>query len=154
MTQTGDSSHPSSFILHPSIDVMLDDPHPAGSTGLTSAILVLHYDPAVLGLTAGDIALGSIPGLGSGWKLYSAIDQASGTVVIELVGLAPLTDTDAGSLVTMNFHVLPGATSSTTSITLLNSARLGEQSYSTTLADDLGGWILSPGIDRVLLPLQ
>ena len=48
MDQSDDPAHPSSFSLHPSIQVLLDHPHPAGSTGLTEAVLALRYDPSVL----------------------------------------------------------------------------------------------------------
>src|SRR5205807_1223484 len=41
--------------------VMIDDPHPAGSTGMTEATLALRYDPAVLTVSSSDITLGSIP---------------------------------------------------------------------------------------------
>src|SRR5207302_3520608 len=60
------------------VSVMLDDPRPAESTGLTSAILALTYDPAGLSVSASDITLGSIPGLGAGWQIVSAIDQTTG----------------------------------------------------------------------------
>ena len=46
-----------------SVAVMLDHPHPAGSTGMTEAHLALTYDPSVLSVSASDITLGSIPGL-------------------------------------------------------------------------------------------
>ena len=40
---------------------MIDHPHPAGSTGLTEAILALTYDPTMLSVSPSDITLGSIP---------------------------------------------------------------------------------------------
>jgi len=64
---------PHSSLLTPSISVMLDDPHPSGSTGLTEAMLALTYDPAVLTVSASDITLGSIPSLGTGWQLSSVV---------------------------------------------------------------------------------
>jgi hypothetical protein len=47
MNQTSDPTHPSSFILQPFISVVLDDPHPDGSTGMEEAVLALTYDPKV-----------------------------------------------------------------------------------------------------------
>src|SRR5207249_10717039 len=60
------------------VPVMLDDPHPAGSTGMTEAVLTLTFDPAVLTVSAADVALGSIPLSGSGWQLTTAIDLSTG----------------------------------------------------------------------------
>src|SRR5207237_8752167 len=71
------------------VPVMLDHPRPDGSSGLTSAILGLTYDPSVLSVSASDIALGSIPGLGSGWHLVPHIDQATGQIAIEMFGESP-----------------------------------------------------------------
>ena len=51
-----------------SVPVMLDDPDPVGSTGMTEAHLALTYDPSVLSVSSSDITLGSIPGLGTGWQ--------------------------------------------------------------------------------------
>src|SRR5262249_52991623 len=50
-----------------SVPVMLDHPHPEGSAGMTAAHLALTYDPTVLSVSAKDITLGSIPGLGTDW---------------------------------------------------------------------------------------
>src|SRR4029077_16081652 len=47
-----------------SVPVVLDHPRPEGSTGLTSAILALTYDPSVLSASASDITFGAIPGMG------------------------------------------------------------------------------------------
>ena len=90
------------------VSVMLDDPHPAGSTGLTEAILALTYDPSNLSVSAADITLGSLPGLGQGWQLNAVVDQTTGQIGIEIYSMTPITATQAGSLVNITFHVLPG----------------------------------------------
>src|SRR5262249_44938038 len=51
------------------VPVNIDDPHPAGSTGLTQAILALRYDPAVFWVSAADIHLGTVLAAGTGWTL-------------------------------------------------------------------------------------
>src|SRR5262249_2592478 len=56
------------------VSVLLDQPHPQGSTGLTEAILALTYDPAALSVSPADITLGSLPALGTGWQLHSVVD--------------------------------------------------------------------------------
>ena len=91
--------------------VLLDDPHPDGSTGMTEAHLALTYDPSVLSVTPADITLGSIPGLGAGWQITSEVDAATGQIGINLFNLArtPITSAQAGSLVNIAFHVVPGA---------------------------------------------
>src|SRR5205814_1953400 len=43
------------------VPVELDDARPAGSTGLTQALLALRYDPAVWSVSAADVHLGSLP---------------------------------------------------------------------------------------------
>ena len=48
------------------VPVNIDDPHPAGSTGMTQALLALTYNPAVLSVTPADIHLGTVPGVGDG----------------------------------------------------------------------------------------
>ena len=69
-----------------SVAVMLDHPHPAGSTGMTEAHLALTYDPSVLSVSASDITLGSIPGW-RGWQITSEVDAATGQIGINLFNL-------------------------------------------------------------------
>ena len=89
------------------VPVMLDHPHPDGSTGLTQAGLSLTYDPSVLSLTAADISLGSILNKGTGWEMYATVDSMTGQVGITLFSTTPITSTQAGSLVNIAFHVVP-----------------------------------------------
>jgi len=135
-----------------SVPVMLDHPRPDGSTGLTSAILALTYDPSVLSVSAADITLGSIPGLSSGWEVVPHIDATTGQIAIELFGTTALTSAQAGSLVTIGFHVVPGTTVASTAVQLADTVTPGNQYFSTNLADSQSGWILSPGVNRLAIP--
>ncbi len=87
--------------------VMIDHPHPDGSTGLTEATLALTYDPAMLTVSPADITLGSLPSQGTGWQLSSVVDQATGQIGIQLYSATPISTTQAGSLVNITFHVQP-----------------------------------------------
>ncbi len=145
----------SSFILHPSsFSINLDDPRPAGSTGMTQAILTLTYDPKVLNITPADITLGSIPSQGTGWQLSSIVDQASGQIVIFLYSSTPIAVNQAGSLVNVAYHVVPGAMAFSTTINLVNSASPFGMPYSTAVADAQGAMILSPGLDQLNIDLE
>ena len=133
------------------VSINLDDPKPAGSTGLTEVTLALTYDPSVLSLTAADITLGSIPTHGTGWQLTAVVDQATGQIGIKIYSLTPITVADAGSLVNIAFHILPGVKTPKTTVRLVNGVTVNGQYFGTRLADSLGAMILSPGVDQQLL---
>jgi hypothetical protein len=133
------------------VSVLLDHPHPVGSTGMEEAVLALTYDPKVLTVSSSDITLGSIPGLGSGWHLLSVVDQATGQIGIDLYSTMALTATQAGSLVNIAFHVVPGAAVATTAVQLVNSVTPTGRYFSTEVADDQGQYVLSPGTDRLVV---
>src|SRR5262249_27236637 len=103
------------------VSVMLDEPHPAGSTGLTEAVLAVKYDPSVLSVSAADITLGSIPGQGSGWQIRAVVDQAAGEIGIELFSDTPVTGNGAGSLVNIAFHRVSGASATNAVVQLVSS---------------------------------
>ncbi len=134
------------------VSINLDDPHPLGSTGLISATLALQYDPSTLSVAPTDITLGSILSAGSGWQIQSVVDQVKGQIGIQLYSAAPITATQAGSLVNITFHVQPGAMVPASGVHLVNAAAPNGQWFGTVLADAQGGLILSPGVDLVLLP--
>jgi hypothetical protein len=133
------------------VSVMLDDPHPAGSTGMEEAVLALTYDPKVVTVSSSDITLGSIPGLGSGWHLVSVVDQATGQIGIDVYSTTPISGAQAGSLVNIAFHVLPGAAVPATAVQLVNSVAPKGRYFSTEVADDQGQYVLSPGMDRLVI---
>jgi hypothetical protein len=146
------------------LSVRLDDPHPGGSTGMTEAVLALSYDPAMLTLAPEDISLGSIPGAAAGWWIHSVIDQTAGLIGIQLYSTTPFAGHQAGSLVTIAFHLhpgepggvsprSPGAGDGPTTVQLLGSAIINNEQFVTQVDDDQGQYVLSPGIDRVVLDL-
>jgi hypothetical protein len=143
----GGDFHPKSGIV--TVSVLLDHPHPVGSTGMTEAILALSYDPSVLSVSPSDITLGSIPSLGEGWQLNSVVNQSSGQIGIVLYSTTPMSDTQAGSLVNFAFHLLPGASITATAVQLVNSAVPNGQQFATQVDDAEGQFILSQDIDRV-----
>jgi hypothetical protein len=145
-----------------SVHVMLDQPHPAGSTGMMEAILALTYDPSVLSVSASDITLGSIPNNGTGWQLTSAVDPATGQIAIQLFSTTPITATETGSLVSIAFHVSGGESSGVsrrikppvipvTAVQLVSWLTLNGQVFATQVDDAQGQFVLSPGVDRLVL---
>ncbi len=154
----GHETHGLPSVGLPIISVMVDHPHPAGSTGLTEAIVALTYDPAALSITPKDITLGSIPSQGTGWQLSAVVNQTTGQIGIQLYSLTPITATQAGSLVNIAFHVLGGEPTGAsqrvmpaTTVQLVNAVMPNGRSFSTVLADSQGALILSPGVDRIML---
>jgi hypothetical protein len=130
-----------------SVHVMLDHPHPQGSTGMTEAILGLIYDPSVLRVAASDITLGSIPG--PGWQLDTTVDQKTGQIGIELYSTTAITANQTGSLVTIAFHVLPGANGEPTAVQLVNSVMPSGRQFATQVDDAQGQLVLSAGLERL-----
>jgi hypothetical protein len=114
--------------------------------------LPLTYDPKVLTVSPSDITLGSIPSLGTGWHLVSLVDQATGQIGIDLYSTMAISATQAGSLVNINFHVVPGGSVPATAVQLVNSVTPNGRYFSTEVADDQGQYVLSPGLDRLVIP--
>jgi hypothetical protein len=144
----------SSPLLSFTVPVLLDDPAPKGSTGMTEAVLALKYDPRVLSVSSTDITLGSIPSLGQGWQLSSLVDQMTGQIVITLYSATPITDSHAGSLVNITFHVqartLSGADMPPdTTVQLARSVMLDGQEFATQVDDTQGQLVLTSGVDQL-----
>jgi hypothetical protein len=131
------------------VSVLLDHPRPDGSTGMTEAILGLTYDPSVLSLSAADITLGTISGLGSGWRMESVIDQVTGQIAIDLYSTAAITATQAGSLVNIAFHTVPGRAVPLTAVQLVRAVTPDGLWYSTEVADSTSQFTLAPGLDKL-----
>jgi hypothetical protein len=143
-----------------SVPVLLDQPHLEGSTGMTEAILALHYDPSVLIVAA--ITLGSIPGQGIGWHLSFVVDQATGQIGITLYITTPMAQDEAGSLVNIIFYLRTGEAvgvsprsarlwSGTTAVQLVTSVTAVGQQFATQVDDAQGQLVLSPGVEQVVL---
>jgi parallel beta-helix repeat protein len=133
------------------VSVQLDQPHPAGSSGMTEAILALKYDPSVLSVSSSDITLGSIPSLGAGWQLTSVIDQTTGVIAITLYSTTPISANNAGSLVNIVFRIDPLADAvrfahaPLGSVQLVNSVTVNGEQFVTQVDDAQGQYVLSPG---------
>jgi uncharacterized delta-60 repeat protein len=141
----------SSPLLSVTVPVLLDNPQPQGSAGITEAILALTYDPNVLSVSAADITLGTIPDSSSGWRLESMIDQATGQIGIDLYSTTPITDAEAGSLVNITFHLLPGANTAATKVQLVSAVTPQNRWFGTEVADGQGQLVLSPGVDEITI---
>jgi hypothetical protein len=137
-----------------SVPVLLDDPRPEGSAGMTEAIIGLVYDPKVLAVAAADITLASIPASGSGWRLESVVDAVTGQIAIDLYSTTPISEVQAGSLVDIAFHTAPGANASATAVQLASAVTPLGRWYSTEVADGDGKLVLSHGVDRVLIQMD
>ncbi len=138
-----------------SVPVLLDHPHPEGSTGLTEAVLALNYDPTQLSVSAADITLGSLPELGTGWQISSIVDAVRGQIGIEMFSLTPITATHGGSLVNIAFHLVGTSHSSAgqpiAAVQLVSGATPNGMHYSTILADTQGALVVSDGIDQLVM---
>jgi hypothetical protein len=132
------------------VPVLLDNPHPEGSSGMTEAILALTYDPKGLAISPADISLGSIPAAGSGWHLVSVVDQATGQIGIDLYSTTAVIASTAGSLVNIVFHIVPGGTTDA-GVRLVNAVTLEGERFATQVDDAQGQLILGSGADRVLV---
>jgi hypothetical protein len=120
------------------VPVNIDDPHPAGSSGLTQAQLALTYDPAALSVSVADIHLGTVPSTGNGWDLQATVDQITGQIGVTLFSVTPIRSSTGGSLVTIDFHTR-GTEDGTPSIHLAAAVTPeGRGVIRTTLADDQG----------------
>jgi hypothetical protein len=127
-----------------SVPVVIDDAHPAGSTGATEVSLALRYDPAVLTASAADVHLGALPAGGAGWSLQAAVDPVAGAIGVELFSVTPLAASSADSLVTIDFQVLPDAAPGTTSAQLVGDVLIAGRSIRTEVDDNQGAFTLRP----------
>ncbi len=127
------------------VPVDIDDPHPAGSTGMTQATLAVSYDPAIFSVSTSDIQLGSVPASGSGWTLQSTVDPAAGQIGVTIWSPTPIASSTAGSLVTIVFHRSDTAASGTTAIDLVPSVDpAGSGVILTQVDDNQGPYTLTP----------
>jgi fibronectin type 3 domain-containing protein len=132
--------------------VNIDDPHPAGSTGLIEAHLALTYDPRRFTVSAADVQLGSVLSTAGGWQVAPTIDPLTGQIAIVLSSDAPVTTTGGGSLVTIDFHPLssgPGALAAGAAgpgspIALVASVNINGRYTATELEDAQGTFTLTP----------
>jgi hypothetical protein len=133
------------------VPVLLDHARPDGSTGMTEAIIGLTYDPKALSVSSADITLGSLPASGSGWRLVSVVDAATGQIAIDLYSTTAITQAQAGSLVNIAFHTVPGAYVPATAVQLVSSVTPQGHWYATEVVDAQDKFVLSPGVDQIMI---
>jgi hypothetical protein len=144
---------PASLHVNPngtiSVPVNIDDPHPAGSTGLIAGRLALTYDPSIFTVSASDVHLGSILA-GGDWSIIPTIDPASGLISIALSSTTPIARTAGGSLVTIDFHQTGQARGSESVIALLGSS----SPDGTNLVDAQGSFTLTMPATQSMITLS
>jgi hypothetical protein len=125
------------------VPVLLDHPHPDGSTGMTEASLALTYDPAALTVTAADVHLGSIPLSGIGWRLTTVVDPTTGRIGVDLFSPTPVADAAGGSLVVIDFHLAASGMGNAV-VQLVGSVAVDGREFRTEVDDDQGAFTLTP----------
>ena len=125
------------------VPVNIDDPRPAGSTGLVEADLALTYNPSLFTVSASDVHAGSVLA-GGNWSVVPTIDQATGQIGIALLGSTPISSATGGSLVTIDFHPTRARVRARPSSTWSQSVTPNGQYVMTELADTHGLFTLTP----------
>jgi subtilisin-like proprotein convertase family protein len=103
------------------IPVQIDSIVDLTDTGLSSADLVLFYDPAVI--TINTVDLGSLLANAGGWVVSSRIEPLAGRVSVSLIGKKPLGGVFVGDLVELQATVAANAPAGGTAINLAESAK-------------------------------
>src|SRR5262249_38111900 len=86
-----------------------------------------------------------VPGSGSGWTLQAVVDPATGQIAITLFSATPISSSLGGSLVTIDFHLRPGAHPGASAINLVPAVSpFGGRLVRTGLYDDQGPLTLHP----------
>ena len=126
------SAAPGGTITVPiSVNALSDPNSSAHQSGLSSGDFVLYFNPSVFSVADADISLGTIgtptitgegysPANPNGWSVVTNT-ATPGYLNILLSTTSPsgvITGTGGGTLVTVNFHVLPGAASGPSNIDL------------------------------------
>ena len=127
------------------VPVNIDTAQPAGSNGLTNAVLALTFDPQVFEVSADDVELGTVLNSGTGWQLRTVVNDQTGEIGIDLYSITPIQTTAGGSLVTITLHVRDTAPAGATGLSLVSQVNpTGGRLYRTEAADQQGGLVLSP----------
>jgi hypothetical protein len=125
--------------------VNIDDPHPAGSTGLIRGQLALTYDPRRFTVLAADVHLASVLAGGIGWTLDVTINPGTGQIAVTFSSATPISSPVGGSLVTIDLHPTGADASSSLPIALVASVNpTGQQVVTTELEDSQGMFALTP----------
>jgi hypothetical protein len=149
------------------VPVVIDTARPQGSTGMVDAILALTFNPTVFDVSAADVRLGSVPAVGNGWHLATAVNDLSGVIGAELYSDTPILSTTGGSLLIITMHaresVPPGAPTPASIDTSPLIAPLsivpyvdpsgGLRIYQTQVSDTHGAFVLHTATGTDLGPL-
>ena len=103
------------------IPVELDSIVDLTGNGLTSADLVIYYDPTILDVTAA--TLGRLVASRSGWMISSHIDPLAGRIDISLAGTSDLEGVFRGEFVQLHATVKDNAKLGASAINLAASSR-------------------------------
>ena len=137
---TGLQATPGATVVVP---VDIDTARPEGSTGMTEAILALHYDPQEFNVSAADVQLGTLPSSGSGWQLTTTINSQTGDIGIDLFSSVPIQTSVGGSLVTIALQVRDTATPGPAGIEFLTQVNpTGQREFKTTVSDAQGALVV------------
>jgi hypothetical protein len=132
------------------VPINIDTARPAGSTGLTEAILALKFDPRTFTTSAADIGLGTVTGTwpsASGWQMRAEVNNQTGEIGIDLFGTAPIQSSAAGSLVTIVLHVRDSATAGVTGLHFVTEVNpSGQRIFETALSDSQGSLVLHQAV--------
>jgi hypothetical protein len=127
------------------VPVNIDDPHPAGSTGLIRGQLALTYDPRRFSVSAADVHLGSVLSGGIGWTLNVTINPGTGEIAVTFSSATPISSSVSGGLVTIDLHPTGTDASGLPPIALVASVDpTGQQVVTTELEDAQGMFTLTP----------
>jgi hypothetical protein len=133
----------SNYFLLSSVNI--DTAHPAGSSGMTDAILALAFDPTVFDVSASDVQLGSVPQSSKAWQLKAEVNNQTGLIGIELFGGAAIQESGSGSLVTIAMHTRTGSVpANDRPLVILPYADPsgGTHVYQTQVSDSQGAFVL------------
>ncbi len=136
------------------VPVDIDTADPAGSTGMTEAILALRFDPTLFSVSANDVQLGSLPDAAGGWQLTTMINAQTGEIGIDLFSGTAIHTTAGGSLVTITMRIVGsasgtggewavGSNAGAAPISLVTQVDpTGQRVFTTTVADSQGAFVL------------
>src|SRR5262249_15783278 len=75
----------------------------------------------------------------------------TGQISIDLYSTTPITDAEAGSIVNITFHLVPGADTAATKVQLVSAVTPQNRWFGTEVADGPGQLVLSPGVDEITI---
>jgi hypothetical protein len=125
------------------VPVNIDTARPEGSSGMTSAILALRFDPAHFSVAPADVKLGALLSASNGWQVSAAVNDLTGEIGIDLFSTTPVQTTCAGSLVIIGLHCHDTAPPQSALLGILEQANpMGQRTFATQASDNQGAFVL------------